>query len=129
MGVGDGGFSGMIPCLRRISFLQGHQTLPRIDMLISLPLGVFIGVDLDLHRYIWHSRVHFGRDSGRAAACARGRMCYTVSCGEEWQAMRCVCDLMSSGWDGGRQQLRSEGWWKFSGAWRRGGRDDAPPQG
>lgn len=90
MGVGDGGFSGMMPCLRRISFLQGHQTLPRIDMLFSLPLGVFIGVDLDLHRYIWHSRVHFGHDSGRAAACARGRMYYTVSCGGEWQVMRCM---------------------------------------
>jgi hypothetical protein len=48
IGVGDGGFSGMIPCLRRISFLV--PSARRLDLGLELPFGVGV--------WIVHGNVH-----------------------------------------------------------------------
>lgn len=51
MGVGDGGFSGMMPCLRRISFLQGvrQNSLP-IHEMVNYSTTQYLHLDRPLVR-------------------------------------------------------------------------------
>jgi hypothetical protein len=67
IGVGEGGFSGMMPCFRRISFLQGGSvSMPGDGSDIQngyVPFGIRVWVvDRNVDRDIGH--LHVGRRGG-----------------------------------------------------------------